>query len=296
MTRNCAPARRPNSPLSPPSPSAKAGSTSSVASLPLFAAGSYLPPPELGELAWPEPGSAVTAHYTRGHDHAAHLSLFKTPAVQLSSNAGAKPGGYGHQQHVVDILFSAHPLARSWINHPGEDDPRGSQRPSYWAGNGVLPRAAQHDNVALLLYDTGSTPRLDFTHAYISQAGVEAHLIDGALILRSGNGLLAYKATAPLQLVTKGPSAGREYRCYGKVMGWMAPVAEGDDINAFGRRIAGLDLSLDGRHLTLTGLPSGTIELDWSNGLSADGKAVAHPNMSIEPLIQRRRLSETMAG
>ncbi|MFK4810112.1 hypothetical protein ACI3KW_07865 [Devosia sp. ZW T5_3] len=267
-----------------------------VASLPMFAAGSYLPPPELGSLAWPEPSSAITAHYTQGYDHAAHLSLFKTPAVQLSSNAGAKPGGYGHQQHVVDVLFSAHPLARSWINHPGEDDPWGSQRPSYWAGNGVLPRAAQHENIAFLLYDLGSNPRLDFTHAYVSQAGVEAYLIDGALILRSGNGLLAYKATAPLEPVTKGPSKGREYRCYGRVMGWVALVAEGDDIHAFARRIAGLDLSLDGRHLTLTGLPSGSIELDWTAGLSVDGKAVAHPNMSIEPLIQRRKLSETMAG
>lgn len=158
------------------------------------------------------------------------------------------------------------------------------------------PRAAQHENIALLLYDLGSNPRLDFTHAYVSQAGVEAHLIDGTLILRSGNGLLAYKATAPLEPITKGPSKGREYRCYGKVMGWMALVAEGDDMNAFARRIAGLDLSLDGRHLTLKGLPSGSIELDWNAGLSVDGKAVTHPNMSIEPLIQRRKLSETMAG
>lgn len=267
-----------------------------VASLPMFAAGRYLPPPELAGLAWPEPDTAITAHYTQGYDHAAHLSLFKTQAVQLSSNAGAKPGGYGHQQHVVDVLFSAHPLARSWINHPGEDDPWGSQRPSYWAGNGVLPRAAQHENVALLLYDLGANPRLDFTHAYVSQAGIEARLVHGALILRSGNGLLAYKATTPLQPVTKGPSSGREYRAYGKVTGWMALVAEGDDMDAFARRIAGLDLSLDGRHLTLKGLPSGVIGLDWTSGLFVNGKAVTHPNMSIEPLIARRKLSETMAG
>lgn len=267
-----------------------------VASLPLFAAGSYLPPPELAELAWPEPGSVIQAHYAQGYNHAAHLSLFKTPAVQLSSNAGAKPGGYGHQQHVVDVLFSAHPLARSWINHPGEDDPWGSQRPSYWAGNGILPRAAQHENVALLLYDLGNDPRLDFTHAYVSQAGIEARLIDGALILRSGSGLLAYKATAPLEKVTKGPGTGREYRAYGKLMGWMALVAEGDDIEDFARKIAALDLRLDGRHLTLTGLPSGPIGLDWANGLSVNGKAVPHPNLGVEPLIARRRLSETMAG
>ncbi len=187
-----------------------------VAALTMFAAGSYAPPERLAALTSPPAGEALTAHYVQGHDEAARLVLYKTANVQLSSMMDGKPGGRGHQQHVVDLRFAGDPFARAWVNHPGEDDPWGSQRPSYWAGNGSMPRAAQHENVSLLLYDLAENPRIGFTHAYVeADAFDEIHLKNNWLILRSGKGFAALTATGRIEPVSGGPGAGIEYRVAG---------------------------------------------------------------------------------
>ncbi|MGO8659099.1 hypothetical protein ACC771_26570, partial [Rhizobium ruizarguesonis] len=73
----------------------------------------------------------------------------------------------------------------------GEDDPWGNQRPSYWAGNGILPRVAQHRDVALLIEDT-SDARHAWTHAYIGRDGLDDLITeDKWLIARSGRGFSA---------------------------------------------------------------------------------------------------------
>src|SRR5690606_42068483 len=92
-----------------------------VAALPMLAAGRYEPPKGLTALAFPPEGQVVEARYRQGYGPAALLSLHKNAHVQLSTNSGATPGAYGHQQHVLDLRLRSHPVARSWNNHRGED-------------------------------------------------------------------------------------------------------------------------------------------------------------------------------
>jgi hypothetical protein len=262
-----------------------------VAALPMFAAGRYEPPPGLAELAEPAPGEVITAEYLQGYGGAARLHLFKTRAVQLSSNSAARPGGYGHQQHVIDILFAAHPFARVWINHPGEDDPWGQNRPSYWAGNGSLPRVGQRNNVALALYDLGESPRVGFTHAYVSVAGLATERVGNWLLVRSGEGLAAIGATEPLEAVSRGPGAGREYRAHARRCGWAVIAAETADMDAFRTQLAGARLRLDGEgdRLRLDGLGV-SLELGWNQGLHVNGETAEHAAVSAEPRFERRRV------
>lgn len=261
-----------------------------VASLPLFAASTYEPPKELGRYVEPAMGDIITAQYLQGFGPAAHLNLYKTRHVQLSTNSAARAGGYGHQQHVLDLRLSGHPMARSWINHPGEDDPWGQGRPSYWAGNGCLPRVGQSDNAALLLYKLGDTSRLAFTHAYASRSGLTHHLGERALILQSKHALVAYLATGPLHAVDRGPSAGVDYRCDGRQTGWAAIVGGTADLDVFTRYIADCRLSLDdtATRLTLTRPDQGPLTLDWFDGLvgttevgPGEPKLTVHPHISI---------------
>lgn len=266
-----------------------------VASLPLFAAGSYEPPAALDHYVEPKAEDVVSATYLQGHGPASLLTLYKTRHVQLSTNSGAKPGGYGHQQHVLDLRFAVHPMARSWINHPGEDDPWGQQRPSYWAGNGNLPRVGQAGNVAMLLYRLEADARLKFTHIYAARSGIVHHLKGDTLILQSGEALVAYKATGPLEAITTGPGAGLEYRCHGHQQGWAVIVGETGNLDAFIEYAAACRLTLDPQatRLSLSAPQKPEHELDWSTGLTLDGHSAmvrdlsAIPRVSIYPGPQR---------
>lgn len=258
-----------------------------VASLPLFAAGRYEPPQDLQRYVEPAPSEAILANYRQGYGPAALLSLYKTRAVQLSTNSGARAGGYGHQQHVLDLRFASHPMARSWINHPGEDDPWGQQRPSYWAGNGNLPRVIQDGPSALLLYRLEASARIDFTHVFAARNGVEHHLRGDRLILKAGKATAAYIATGQLEAITKGPGSGIEYRNHGRIQGWAILVAETDDLAAFNRYIdtCRLTMDSDGSQLTLARPDAADQILHWASSSTSDrdGYASAIPSIRVVP-------------
>ncbi|MDQ0457856.1 hypothetical protein [Rhizobium paknamense] len=229
-----------------------------VASLPMFAAGRYCPPERLMALADLKPGRAIEARYTQGLE-AAHLVLFKNDGAQLSTVVDHKTGKPGHQQHVLDIRLEGHPMARLWVNHPGEDDPWGSQRPSYWAGNGILPRVAQHCDLALFIADVGQA-RLPWTHAYAGRDGMDEIVLDGRwLFNRSGRGFCALFATNVLEAVENGATAGREFRSPGPVCGWAAVVGSGDEaaFRHFISRVQATETRFEPEAKRLTLIPPG---------------------------------------
>lgn len=262
-----------------------------VAALPQFLLATYAPPADLLRYAEPAADAAFEAHYVQGHDEAARLALYKSAHVQLSATVDGRPGASGHQQHIMDVRFASHPFARAWINHPGEDDPWGQNRPSYWAGNGVLPRVGQAGNATLMLYDLGETARIPFTHAYLSSEGIEETLVDGHwLIARSGEGLVALGASGPIAAVTQGPGAGREYRVTGTRSAWVAIVADGtgpDAFAAFRRYLEGVELSFDAAAMavTLRRPDQPVLALDWHNGLAVDGVVAEFPNRTVVPRV-----------
>lgn len=259
-----------------------------VAALPLFAAGGYEPPQGLQRMLEPGRDEAVVARYRQGHGPAALLTLYKTSLVQLSTNSGAQPGGYGHQQHVLDLRFASHPMARSWINHPGEGDPWGQRRPSYWAGNGNLPRVGQNRHIAMLLYRLHPDEQMGFTHVFASRCGVEHYLRGDTLILRAGEALAAYKATGPLEAILIGPGAGIEYRCHGQEQGWATVVGKGTDFERFADYVERCRLSVDhdGTRLVLTAPGEAAHVLDWSQGLSVGGTPVLTEEMGGDPSVE----------
>ncbi|WP_117190216.1 hypothetical protein [Rhizobium terrae] len=246
-----------------------------VASLPMFCAGSYEPPADLSELAKLASGRSIEARYVQGVE-TAKLVLFKTEASQLSTVVDHKTGQKGHQQHVLDIRLAGHPMARLWINHPGEDDPWGTQRPSYWAGNGILPRVMQYRDVAMLIADTKDA-RLPWTHAYLGYDGLEEIILDANwLVTRSARGFAALYATNGLELAEDGATAQREIRSYGSVTGWVAIVGAGDEaaFRAFTERVrsSAIIFDTDRKVLTLTPPNRETLSLQYSGEFTVGGK------------------------
>lgn len=249
-----------------------------VASLPMFCCSDYVPPAHLAGLARLGPGRAIEARYAQGLD-AAKLVLFKNSAAQLSTVVDHKTGQGGHQQHVLDIRLSGHPMARLWVNHPGEDDPWGTQRPSYWAGSGRLPRVAQARDLALTIFDTGDH-RNGWTHAYLGRDGLdEIRIENGWLIVRSGSGFAALHATNGLEMVENGATAGREIRSQGRRSGWVAAIGCGDggDFERFRARILATIVAFDPERLLLTVTPPDRpqLRLAYDGAFSIGGEPMA---------------------
>ncbi|MET3598836.1 hypothetical protein [Martelella mangrovi] len=261
-----------------------------VAALPMFCAGDYRPPDGLGDYVAPPSGKAVCAHYVQGYGRAAQLALYKTVGIQLSASIDAAPGAKGHQQHLADVQAAGHPMARVWVNHPGADDPWGSDRPSYWAGNGVMPRAGQYRNCCLLLSDLGEAPRLAFTHAYAPLAVFDEHIAGPDwLVLRSAGSFIALKATGPIEPVLEGPGAGIEHRVHGKRTGWAITVGElaGANLSDVAALADKTRLSLDDNSLGLLceGPFAPALRLDCRDGLFVAGRHRPFPTTSQTPDI-----------
>ncbi len=259
-----------------------------VASLPMFCCSDYVPPAHLTRLARLEPGRAIEARYAQGLD-AGKLVLFKNEAAQLSTVVDHKTGQKGHQQHVMDIRLAGHPMARLWVNHAGEDDPWGTQRPSYWAGSGVLPRVAQHRDLALMIFDT-QDHRNGWTHAYLGRDGLDEILVeDNWLIVRSGAGFAALHATNGITMVTKGATAGREVRSEGRLCGWLGAVGCGSDsdFQRFREKIRSTVVTFDPdrRALSVTPPDRSALRLAYDGAFTLGGEPLAFNHGQPKPEI-----------
>jgi hypothetical protein len=237
-----------------------------VASLPMFCASDYTPPSDLVALADVAPGRCIEARYAQGLE-SGKLVVFKTEASQLSTVVDHKTGIRGHQQHVLDVRLAGHPMARLWINNPGEDDPWGHQRPSYWAGNGILPRVAQHCDVALMIFDSTES-RLPLTHAYLGRDGLDEIVLERHwLFARSGRGFAGLYNSHGLDMLQAGAMAGREVRSNAAISGWVAVVGTGDqaDFAAFMDLLRATPISFDGhsRVLRVSPLGADALQLDY---------------------------------
>ncbi len=259
-----------------------------VASLPMFCCGDYLPPPHLAALSQLTGGRMVEARYAQGLEPG-KLVLFKNEAAQLSTVVDHKTGRKGHQQHVMDIKLAGHPMARLWVNHPGEDDPWGTQRPSYWAGSGILPRVAQHRDIAMMIFDTDDH-RNDWTHAYLGRDGLDEVVTKGNwLITRAGRGFAALYATNGLEPVTAGATADREIRSPGRRAGWIGIIGCGDT-NAFAHfreRILATQVMFDADRRLLSVTPPGgpELSLNWDGNFTIGGQAMAFDHEQPQPQI-----------
>jgi len=190
----------------------------------MLAIADYVVPDNLDSFLRVPDGLGLSSCYFQGLDHHAELHLWKTSDIQLSTVCNQKPGAHGHQQHLLDLQFAGHPHARLWINHPGELRVWGDGRPSYWAGNGLLPRVAHHEDCATMIFDLSVDCRdIAFTHLFCP-----ADIMD-EIIKQTGNWLFARCAggyagvfcNGDLEPQTRGLYAGSEWRLNKLLAAWV---------------------------------------------------------------------------
>ena len=127
----------------------------------LFSLSDYVPPANLQENFAPQ--NHLIARYRQGINEA-ETYLYKTPQYSMVSCQDYHFQKQGYQQHMMNITLDTCQSA-IWINHPGEYKYSGENRPSYWAGNGSLPRIYQEKNRMVMRYSIPEE-EIPFIHLY----------------------------------------------------------------------------------------------------------------------------------
>lgn len=240
----------------------------------LFCLSDYAPPASLGALAAPAPGDRIEARYTQGLGHQGKLTLWKSDEVQLSTVTGLMTGERGHQAQVVDVQHARDPMARLWVNHPGELKPWGERRPSLLAGSHVMPRVAQDGPVALLIWDIDRPwTGIPFTQAFADPDAFGAPEPVGAWHLFAGT--VGLWCSTPLERVETGLYRGALWRAMAPRVGWAVALRVPDESpTAFARRLKGAAMGFDARALALSaaGLASHRLDLAFDGPLRVDGQ------------------------
>lgn len=216
----------------------------------LLALSGYVPP-EVAPLAAPAPGRYLHAAYTQGHCHAGKLTLWKSAECQLSTVRPHAPGTEGHQAQCLDVQLARHPMARLWVNHPGEARVWGERRPSLLAGNHVTPAVAQEGPVGLMVYDL----RRDWTDLRYTQLFADPQAFGPPewhedWLIFAGT-VAAWCSTRP-EVETSGLYRGALWRARAERAGWCIAMRLPDETpEAFVARLATLAPCCDGTSLTV---------------------------------------------
>ena len=125
-----------------------------------------------------------------------HIQTYRTSSYMLSCAQSYRPGKPGYQQHPWQATLS--PDAVVFTNHPGSNDER--SRPNYWAGNGILPRVVQHENVLISIHHVPADDPYPFSHAYFPRDAFEEVVQRSQWVFgRNGEGYIGLYSQYPLR-------------------------------------------------------------------------------------------------
>lgn len=128
-----------------------------------------------------------------------NIYTYKTPDYMLSTAQDYRKGYGGDQQHIWQATFGADAVC--FTTHPAKIE---GVTPNYWAGSGLLPRAAQYKNIAIIIYNIEKIPALYvavkhfYTHAWLPKDKFDEVIEkNGWIFARKGDGYLALHSQNP---------------------------------------------------------------------------------------------------
>ena len=179
--------------------------------------------------------------------------------------------------------------------------------PNYWAGSGLLPRAAQVKNVAIVIYKIEKIPALYvpirhfFTHAWLPRDKFDEVIERGGWVFaRKGDGYLALRSQRPYHWQTgEGEDQGREMIAEGKTNIWICELgsaSEHGSFAAFVEKILAAALTFDGLTVTYHSPSQGQLRFGWTGDLTQNDQPIAlHHNARYDnPYVQADFPSETV--
>ncbi|MBB6733270.1 hypothetical protein [Cohnella zeiphila] len=226
----------------------------------------------------------------QGKDGYAKLYMYKRAGYAMSSIYNFRPGLPGYQEHVVEAFFT--PEAQVWVNHPGERNCFGTGRPSFWAGNGYLPKVAQYKGLSILMYRIDPKHSVDFTHAYFPVAEFDRTEQAGGWHFAEKNGAyIAVYAQNGSELMQTGPDRGRELRSEGYDNVWLLRASdrwESGSFEQFMNDVCAMERKVFSPYeVSIADRKYGSLHMPWEGHLSVNGMEQTEHFGGVEGRIER---------
>jgi hypothetical protein len=218
---------------------------------------------------------------TRNLREEVNAYTYRTPDYMLSSAQDWRPGYGGDQQHIWQATLA--PDAICFTTHPG---PRTARSPGHWTGTATLPRVAQVENVAIVIYRIPRRPwfyypnRNLYTHAWLPQDQFD-DVVEraGWIFARRDDGYLALRSQRPYRWQEEpGEDRDREIIAPGRTNIWICELgraAVDQSFEAFMARIIGAELRYGRGRVTYESPSQGRLEFGWTGPLLQHGEFVS---------------------
>jgi hypothetical protein len=220
-----------------------------------------------------------------------NIYTYKTPDYMLSTAQDYRKGYGGDQQHIWQATLG--PDAVCFTTHPAKIE---GATPNYWAGSGLLPRAAQHENVAIIIYNIEKIPalyvpiRYFFTHAWLPKDRFDQVVEEnGWIFARKGNGYLALRSQNPYAWGSYRTNTGdpkgfseplrsdAEIIVDGAQNIWICQLGcktENGDFSEFIKMISMAKISFEGLNVEYHSPGHGAIQFGWNQALKVNHKEI----------------------
>jgi hypothetical protein len=206
-----------------------------------------------------------------------HIQTYRTASYMLSCAQSYRPGKPGYQQHPWQATLGLEAVV--FTNHPGSDDEK--SRPNFWAGNGILPRAAQHKNVLICIHHIPGDDAFPFSHAYFPKAAFDEVAERGHWVFgRKGEGYIGLFSQHPLTWHEDQHAETRaliELRADSPANAWIVEMGEAshwDSFAQFVEAVSSAPVSVDGLEATYHSPTLGVVEFGWHSPLRVEGAEV----------------------
>jgi len=217
-----------------------------------------------------------------------NIHTYKTPDYMLSTSQDYRKGYGGDQQHIWQATLGQDAVC--FTTHPAKIE---GVTPNYWAGSGLLPRAAQHKNVVIAIYNIEKIPALYmpikhfFTHAWLPKNQFDE-------VAEKSNWIFARKKDGYLALHSQNQYSWGTYRTENgdpkgsqKLLGsdteviangaqniWICQLGRKADDGTFEQfieAISSAELTFSGMNVEYQSPGNGLIRFGWEGAFSVDG-------------------------
>lgn len=219
-----------------------------------------------------EHGRIINSRLDRFALSEANIETYRTNDYMMSCAFDYRAGAIAYQQHIWQASLGNH--ATVFTTHPGRKDLGGS--PNYWGGSAVLPRAIQHKNVVICIYNSQIREGMDLTHAHFPREDFdEVTEKNGWIFGRKANGYVALYSQHPVTWQNDPQGKINDLVADGRQNIWVCETGSASEWGSFAGFIDSVShasITFNHLHVNYNSPAIGEMSFGWETPFRLNGK------------------------